>query len=91
MIKKIVCDFEDVGDFVEFFIGNELDECYIKVPFIHETIKTNPYPGDLSSERDWKFNAYLYEEGRKPLNNINNYVYIEPKTEVTLIFTEEKK
>lgn len=91
MIKKIVCDFEDVEDFDEFFIGNRLDERYIKVPFIHTTIKTNPYPVELRSEFGWKFNAYLYEEGYKPLNNLNNYVYIEPKTEVTLIFTKEKK
>lgn len=82
MIKKIICDFEDVKDFEEFYLSTVDNKHFIKVPFIQHKIKANPMPGEPGKELNWKANAYQYVDG---FETLNGYIYFEPNTEVVLI------
>ena len=82
MIKKIICDFEDVKDFEEFYLSTAENKLFIKVPFVQHKIKANPVPGESGKELDWKANAYQYVDG---FETLNGYIYFEPNTEVILI------
>lgn len=77
MVKKIICEFEDVKNFERFqmydYDGNKRE--YIKVPLLEHTIEVEPVPWDLTTVRKWKANA-IHTAGW------NRYVFIEPNKEV---------
>lgn len=85
MVKKIICEFEDVKEFERFYFHNDCgirQEC-IKVPLLELTIEENPVPWDLRTKFDWKANA-IQTRGMK------DYIFIEPNTEVIIYPSESE-
>lgn len=84
MVKKIICEFEDVKEFERFHMYDDngyKQEC-IKVPLLEHTIEVDPVPWDLTTVLKWKANA-IKTRGWK------DYIFIEPNKEV-IIYPEGK-
>ena len=81
MIKKIICDFEDVKDFQKFYYEGD---AYIKVPLLEHKIQVPPVPWDMRSIVDYKMNCYQLEK-RHPI-----YDYIENGSEVEIYPSESE-
>lgn len=74
MIKKIICNIEDVKNFQKFHYEGDV---YIKLPLLEHEIKIEPVPWDLRSIVEYKTNCYK-------LGKSEVYSYVETGSEVVI-------
>ncbi len=80
MIKKIICQIEDVRDFAQFSYKGDT---YIKVLLLQHRIVREPVPWDLKRTIEFKANCYRVD--------FNCWSFIKDGSEVSIIPTKEGK